>query len=121
MTTKDDTDQLANLMSYTVFHIGAYISLGAAVIAGGVIKKLDHGSLRLSLGCMLVAGICGGTIASEIPRFSNWDDFAKARIGPWERPIATYVTWGRIEHIAFWIGVITPAVVYLFRGIQAFA
>jgi hypothetical protein len=112
-------DQLANLMSYTVFHIGAYITLAAAVIAGGAID-LDHLSLRVSVVCMLVAGVCGGTIASKIPDYSDWKTFAADRIGPWGLKLARYPTWATIEHLAFWIGIIVPAMVYLIGGTEAF-
>lgn len=112
-------DQLANLMTYTVFHIGAYITLAAAVIAGGAIN-LDDWSLRLSVVCMLVAGVCGGTIASKIPECSDWKTFEATRIGPWGSELARYATWATIEHLAFWIGIIVPAVVYLIGGTGAF-
>ena len=68
---QSESDQLSNLMTYTVFHLGAYITLGAAVIAAGAITNVDHPALRFSLICMLIAGACGGVIASNIPEYKT--------------------------------------------------
>ena len=121
------SDQLANLMTYTVFHIGVYISLGAAVIAGGAIKSIDHVSLRISLACMLVAGACGGVIASCIPEYDSWGVFKEAKIGPWSPELwligrlrFKYIGWATVEHLVFWAGVLYPALTYLIKGSKGF-
>lgn len=120
MANSSSTDQLANLMSYTVLHIGVYTTLGAAVIAGGAIKGIGHWSLRVSLVCMLIAGACGGVIAASIPESNTWSDFKHRRLGPWGLGVATYGVWAFVEHTAFWVGTLVPSVVYLICGLDAF-
>lgn len=111
-----ESDQLTNLMTYTVFHLGAYITLGAAVLAGGALIDAISAWLRLSLICMLIAGMCGGVIASKIPDYATYADFVKDRIGPWGLGILPYRAWATVEHLAFWVGVTAPSVAYLVGG-----
>jgi hypothetical protein len=115
-----ETDQLANLMTYTVFHIGVYITLGAAVIAGGAIKNLDHWTLKVALGCVLVAGVCGGVIAGSIPEARSWSKFSETRIGPAGLHWFRYCVWAHVEHYSFWLGVLVPAITYLRYGAKVF-
>ena len=115
-----DSDQLGNLMAYTVFHIGVYIALGTAVIGGGAITHIDHPVLRFSLLCMLVAGFCGGVIASWIPEYKAWNEFVDAKIGVWWARWFCYKQLAITEHAVFWAGVLAPAIMYLVKGAAPF-
>lgn len=116
----EQTDQLANLLSYTVFHIGVYVSLMTALIGAGIFAKLDHCLLRLSVAFFVVAGVCGAAIGSNIPDFATWDEFSKAKLGFWSCKLWSYKTWTTIEHLAFWAGILPLAFTFVFRGPRGF-
>lgn len=113
METSDNRDLL---MTYTIFHIGTYLTLAAAILAaqnlGG--KALNHPIMRGSMAAFVVAGICGAIVASNLPESSSWSEYAKKKIGPWGLQIATYSVWATIEHLAFWLGVLAPVTIALF-------
>ena len=73
-------EQMRLLMDYTRFHIGVYITLGAA--GAGTIKAGVFCVSELLAGiCLLVvAGMCGGVVGSSIPLFSTWSEFDRARL-----------------------------------------
>jgi hypothetical protein len=106
----DASDNRELLMTYTVFHIGTYITLAAAILAaqnlGG--QALNHPVMRVSLAAFVLAGICGAVIGSNLPESESWQHFRSHPIGPWGLPIADYAVWATIEHLAFWIGVLLP-------------
>jgi hypothetical protein len=78
-------DQSALLMTYTTFHIGAYLTIGAAAIA--IVKereaKLNKLFFLCPLLCFFVAGISGGIIASNLPDYNSFNDFKDKDIGFW--------------------------------------
>jgi hypothetical protein len=111
-----EDQRLTHLLTYTTFHIGVYVTLAAALIAAGTLTSLEHGLLRFSTFCFLVAGACGGVVGSSIPEFTKFDEFAKRKLGPWNVPIATYSTWVTAEHLAFWIGIGPLVLGYVFCG-----
>src|SRR5262245_4911962 len=105
----ESADNRELLMSYTVFHIGVYISLAAAILAAQELRStLTHPIMRASMAAFIIAGICGAIIASNLPDSMNWAEFVSRKLGPWGFQIATYSTWATIEHLAFWIGVLVP-------------
>jgi len=100
-------EKLKLLMAYTTFHIGLYTTLGAALVgflgsghAGGM--KVE---LLVTLGCFVLAGICGGIIGSNIPSFDDLDKFSAAYIGPWEFEWLPAWLLISLEHFFFWVGV----------------
>lgn len=100
------------LMTYTVFHIGTYITLAAAILAAQSFgKALSHPVLRVSLVLFVAAGICGAVVASNLPEFDSWPAYEAAVIGPWGWKLANYKRWAFWEHIFFWAGVIVPVTI----------
>jgi len=111
MDTADNRDLL---MSYTIFHIGVYITLAAAILAAQELRStLNHPIMRLSMLAFVVAGMCGAVIASNLPESSSWQDFSSKRIGPWGLELATYHIWATVEHLAFWVGILLPITIAL--------
>jgi hypothetical protein len=112
METSDNRDLL---MTYTVFHIGVYITLAAAILAAQELRStLNHPVMRFSMMGFVIAGICGAVIASNLPESADWKDFVSKRIGPWGLRLAKYGLWATVEHLAFWLGVLVPVGVALF-------
>ena len=117
--------RLELLMSYTVFHIGLYMSLIAAVIATFEIKKTVFSPLAVkqAMVCFLVAGACGGIIAINVAEYD-------VRIHPvsdfyHDYPL-TVLWWSggcflkypileHLEHIAFWTGTLRLFVSFICR------
>ena len=112
--------QLQNLLTYTVFHIGLYVSLFSALMGMGIFGGQDHPVLRFSVACFLFAGMCGAVIASNIPDYSDYQKFLSDRIGPWKLRICRFAVWATLEHLAFWIGVIPVVAAYIVAGPTAF-
>jgi hypothetical protein len=120
-SAKPEPDKgLELLMTYTVFHIGVYISLIAAFIGAGVFAKLDGALLRIAIAAFTVAGICGAAVASNIPETSlDFQTFWHSSIGPWGQHWMPAYTWATIEHLAFWIGILPIALGYALLGTKA--
>lgn len=112
--------QLELLMDYTIFHIGVYTTLVAVVAGTDAFKNIGHWSLRVAVVGFLIAGAAGGIIASSIPDYPNWEAFVSASLGPWGYGWFRYQTWARIEHGAFWIGVLFPTAVFVVYGARPF-
>ena len=115
-----ENSQLQNLMSYTVFHIGVYISLLGVILGGGISGKLNYKIFRIPFAFYLIAGACGGVIASSIPEFNDFDKFNETRIGLLGLDLLKYKVWAKIEHISFWIGTLSIAIPFLFVGVKYF-
>jgi hypothetical protein len=111
------TNQLKLMMDYTLFHIGAYITLTTLLVALLGLEGFKQRAagmkvfLLATLVCFIIAGICGGIVASNIPYFKNFEELKSANIGPFFSVRALpMVSWTSLEHIAFWAGVfIAPA------------
>ena len=102
--------QLELLMDYTIFHIGLYTTLSAALVTllGLFPKRASamNGELLLTLIFFVLAGVCGGIVASHIPHFLNFDSFYEsAWLGPWGLQLAPAWLWMRFEHLFFWSGI----------------
>ena len=55
----------------------------------------------------LIAGLCGGVVASNIPYFAKFDDLRGTPIGPYFGwPTGPLANWAFIEHLAFWGGIV---------------
>jgi hypothetical protein len=115
-----EDSRLANLMTYTVFHIGVYVSLFTALIGVGIFGKLDHPILRFAVGCFFVAGVAGAVVGSNIPEHPDFSSFAGTPLGPWGIPLFSYWWWTIIEHGAFWLGILPIVGGFLLWGPKAF-
>src|SRR5262249_16003012 len=99
--------QLKFLMDYTLFHIGAYITLSkllVTVLGLEGFKQRAMGMkyyLFLTLVCFVLAGICGGIVASNIPYFTSVDELKQANIGPFLGVRASLFVWTSLEHSFF--------------------
>ncbi|HEX8131110.1 MAG TPA: hypothetical protein VF527_18570 [Pyrinomonadaceae bacterium] len=109
-----DDNRLDLFMDYTVFHIGAYLTLlgaGVAYLTSSLLKPdlVRVWPLRFALFCFLIAGMAGGVIAGNMYRFTSYADFSATPIGPKLIWVQTNLwvpeTWATIEHTAFWLGV----------------
>jgi len=116
--SNSENSQLSNLMSYTIFHIGAYITL-LGIIIGFSSKNLDETFFTPPFICYLLAGICGGIIASNIPEYPSFIKFSQTKIGFWGVKLFKYKTWALIEHLAFWVGTLWIALGFIFGGSSA--
>jgi hypothetical protein len=59
----------------------------------------------------LIAGLCGGVVASNIPYFAKFDDLRGTPIGPYFGwPTGPLANWAFIEHLAFWGGIVIALV-----------
>jgi hypothetical protein len=106
---KMSTAQVQLLFDYTKFHIGLYTALITLLLllakeANGSLSPKMICCLSFTVACFLLAGICGGIIASTISLNSSAieDD---NEIGPWGLKPLRARTWAHLEHAAFWIGV----------------
>jgi hypothetical protein len=128
------TDQLKNLFEYTKFHIGLYSGLTATCIA---LLKFGHNPERLgsaryflfiTVVLFVIAGICGGIIASSVCEHASFEEFSKKPLFFWglderippESRIGKYLRftyWARAEHTAFWLGVVCAVIgLLVFKG-----
>jgi hypothetical protein len=113
-------EQLKLLMTYTVFHVGVYMTLGG-VMVGLLAKKTTDKGMRCwiigALSLFIIAGICGGVVAANIPYHESFKEFEQAWIGPWGAShIFTSRWWMRIEHWAFWLGLVVFLVGFFKTG-----
>lgn len=108
-------DRLKALFDYTKFHIGLYSSLCTLLVAVvGIDAIKDEAGptlpwfLLATLVCFAIAGLFGGLVGSSIPGFKTWEEFSKAKLGPWFLPEVLPAPWAAsAEHTAFWIGTVT--------------
>jgi len=103
------SDQLKLLSDYTLFHIGMYTTLIAALtsVAHFGHKRVSDG-LRICIAatvvCFVIAGAAGGAIASNIPNYANFSTYAADHLNVFGVRPFTYWIWAHIEHGAFWLG-----------------
>lgn len=115
MGEKMDDKRIDRVLTYTVFHIGLYVSLIAALIASG--NSLNWFWARFAIGFLVLAGFCGGVIAGNLSHYNGtFDDFEKSWMGVMWFRIMTYRWWAFTEHLAFWVGVLPITICYLIHG-----
>jgi hypothetical protein len=115
-----ENKQLDHLMTYTVFHIGVYVSLSGALIGAGIFGTLDHLIIRWAVGCFLAASIFGAAVGSNIPEHKDFASYSSAKIGFWGLRPCTFRVWAFLEHFAFWLGILPIAVGFVVYGPSAF-
>ena len=110
MTVKQD-DQLGMLMDYTKFHIGMYTTLCTLLVGflglyseGHTIERM-RGFLFATLFCFVIAGLCGGIVAANLPHSTSMAEFEKSLLGPVGLRWFRSTTWMTLEHLAFWVGI----------------
>lgn len=105
-------DQLKLLMEYTKFHIGMYTTLCTVLISilGLEIFKARAVTFQpylfVTLAFFVLAGAFGGLVGSSIPLFKDFDEFKKARLGPWRWEWIPAPWCAHLEHTFFWLGIL---------------
>jgi uncharacterized membrane protein len=102
------TDNRSLLMTYTVFHIGTYISLTAAILAAQTIGLGLGVVMRLSIALLVLASVCGAIVASHLPDSNSWEHYERMKIGPFGLRFARYQFWTKAEHLCVWIALLVP-------------
>lgn len=121
--------QLSRLYDYTKFHIGLYLTLATGILAALKYKTTKNTDIDFAfpLGLLLIAGMCGGIVASNIPNYLTYSS-ELVEVNPFIEggesnkfirviPFIegkhrlflldlTYSKWIRLEHTAFWLAVI---------------
>lgn len=126
----DDSDtgdiRLARLYDYTKFHIGIYLSAAAGVAtllgsrdAGWVIATLvgNQYLLYLAFASLMLAGMCGGIVATGITESLTYKDFWTGDHHPATFPKieAKGKKWVAREHGFFWASLLLLAASILIR------
>ncbi|GCL62584.1 hypothetical protein AQPW35_16650 [Rubrivivax pictus] len=114
-----DDKRLERLYDYTKFHIGIYLSAaaGLATLLGSekagwfvsaLITENNRVPLYLALAFMVMAGMCGGVVASSTIEHKNFGDFWEKAQGPQSIPFlqAKGKTWAMLEHAFFWVSLL---------------
>ncbi|MFD3318160.1 hypothetical protein ACE414_11035 [Alteromonas macleodii] len=113
-------NRLTNLLTYTVFHIGVYISLVSGFIAASAFGDLSGIIMKWGVGCFFLAGVCGAVIGSNIPDHTSYDEYLKKHIGFWNIEILKAKYWITLEHIFFWLGITPVVLAFIICGVSAF-
>ena len=110
-------EQLRVLFEYTKFHIGLYtglVTLFLALLAlgGNMIPYLLYLWAKTSVVLIMLAGACGGMVASSIPNHTTYVYYLKEELG-W--PVAGFIkaraeTWINMEHLFFWASILVVLV-----------
>jgi hypothetical protein len=103
-------DQLKQLMDYTKFHIGMYVTLSTLLVGLLGVSSLAasvpalKGYLFATLTLFLLAGMFGGLVGSSLPHYKTFAEFETARLGPWGLALLPAQCCIRLEHLSFWLG-----------------
>jgi hypothetical protein len=125
LAPKEDP-RLDRLLDYTKFHIGIYLSVGGALVGLiGLASKTNemqflqklvgqhHVGLAVALALMVVAGLAGGIIASGCTQCTTFEQVWAERHGPHKLTLLTGQTWAFIEHVCFWLSLLSFALTVL--------
>lgn len=119
MDTEDK--QLARLYDYTKFHIGIYLSFAGGIAAllgtenaGWFISSFvppNKDSLYWALGLMILAGMCGGVVASSAIECATFRDHWEGNQQPQCLPFLKFKGkyWAAFEHASFWSSLLVLA------------
>jgi hypothetical protein len=107
-------DGLKTLFEYTVFHIGIYITMSAALVAADVFWRKKTIALPIAVFFLLIAGACGGSIASNVPNAAAQNASLQAYLADsptlffgWKADFLSIGILTQVEHGAFWIAILT--------------
>ncbi len=116
--------KLELLYDHTKFHIGlcliltsAYITLVTSKIGRKDALPVLHPTLAwTAVALFMVAGIAAGVVASSViqSRSNGADDFLRTKIGPWNSALFPAKLWVHVEHTAFWLGVISAVLSFVY-------
>jgi len=108
-------DQLKNLMDYTKFHIGVYLTLGTISVSLIETNAVEWWQLVPGLVLLFVAGAAGGVIASNIPEHEDWTSFStkKEGLNALFGNYGSYKFWSKLEHASFWLAISLSTVLIL--------
>lgn len=109
-----EDQRLSRLFTYTVFHLGMYIPLGAALLtligSPDLAKALaidpSSPAIWIIIGGILVAGIAGAVVATACITARSFDDVWDNKIGAYGMNPLIGRWWAKLEHAAFWSAVI---------------
>ena len=116
-------DQLKQLLDYTKFHIGMYTTLTTTIIAVFANDKLKQSYtamipfIKATVVLLGVAGAAGGLVASSIPSYTDYVQFSKSALGPWDFGFIPALTCIHVEHTAFWVSMLI-SVAGLFKAMK---
>ena len=109
-------ERLKQLMDYTKFHIGMYVTL-VSVLVGFISKDYTtlvstsfHYWLLVTICLLVVSGMAGGLIASSIPDHVSYDIFISTRLGPWGAGWIRARECTHLEHTTFWLAAVNGVV-----------
>lgn len=118
-----DTQRLTNLLTYTTFHIGVYITLIAALISSSLIfadSNINIYLLRFSSACILMAGIFGGIIGSNISNFNTYEEMKNSKLKIFNTlPVPNLERCIHLEHFFFWLGTLPIVIIFIVCGADA--
>jgi hypothetical protein len=115
---ENEDKQLARLYDYTKFHIGIYLSFagGIAALLGSqetgwflsTLVKSNKYSLYAALVLMVLAGACGGVVASSTLECKTFHEFWNKDHGPQSLPFLKRhgSNWAMLEHAFFWLSLL---------------
>lgn len=118
---RGEFEQVKLLFEYTKFHLGAYMTAAAALVA---LINTDFGK-RICLPEPLVwaavlfiaiAGVAGGIVASSLPHSSTLEKFWARKVGPFRLELFTGETWTYVEHSAFWLAIVCVLAAFALRN-----
>jgi len=110
--------RLARLYDYTKFHIGIYLSFAGGIAAllgtenaGWFLSQLvqpNKLTLYLALGLMILAGMCGGVVASSSIECATFTEHWEKPQGPRSLPFLSLkgMYWAALEHAFFWLSLL---------------
>jgi hypothetical protein len=110
-------NRLDRLMAYTTFHIGVYVTLSAAIIAG---TEFSHENTTwkwsLPLFLFIVSGAAGGIIAGNITELQSWEELVAPhyRLLVFYKPTCPFWVMAMIEHCSFWLGALLLVGIHVF-------
>lgn len=126
-TSKGPEDnRLERLYDYTKFHIGIYLSSAGGVAAllgskdaGWAVSELvgNQYFLYAALAFMVLAGMCGGIVATSTTESLSFEEFWNGLHGPATLPFwkASGRSWVAGEHGFFWLSLLLLAAAVLVR------
>lgn len=125
-TPATEDKRLERIYDYTKFHIGIYLSFASGVAAllgskeaGWFITTLIGNVYLLyaSFGLLVIAGMCGGMVATSITESVSFSDFWDKDYAPPTIPFWTGKgkTWVAREHAFFWASLLMLAASILIR------
>jgi len=116
-------EQLKHLYDYTKFHIGMYTVLIVGIIAVFTNDSLNAAYssflpfIHVATTFLIFAAIFGGLIASSVPYHTDFDEFMKSKLGPWDFKWLEAEQCTHLEHACFWLSLLVAALGLMFTAL----